>query len=332
MKLLLNKAKIIFIWVLAISFFGCEEDDEGNRLPEVLAGFTQLVIEDTGTVSFINTSENAEKYEWDFGDGTESTEIDPIKTYATGTYTVTLTASNSAGGKDTFEDELVIVVPEPVTLPITFDGANVDYDVTTFGGATFEIVDNPAPGGTNDTASKVGAITNGGAEFEGFYFDLGSPIDLTTDKTIQMNFWADAAVDVLIKLEQGTGANVEVSANHGGTGWEMISFDFTSADSFSRLTMFVDGPGTTEGTFYIDDVKQLETTTGGGSAPTTSAPVPPSRDAGDVISIYGGAYTNITGINYNPDWGQSGLAFVNTDFDPGDGNLALAYPTFSYQG
>ncbi len=72
-----------------------------------------------------------------------------------------------------------------------------------------------------------------------------------------MNFWADAAVDVLIKLEQGTGANVEVSASHGGTGCEMISLDFTSADSFSRFTMFVDGPGTTEGTFYIDDILML---------------------------------------------------------------------------
>jgi hypothetical protein len=39
----------------------------------------------------------------------------------------------------------------------------------------------------------------------------------------------------------------------------MLSFDFTSSDSFSRLTLFVDGPGTTAGTFYIDDVEQAET-------------------------------------------------------------------------
>ena len=501
MKLLIERAKVICLLVLAVFFWQCEDDDEGNALPEIIASFTQIVDEDTGTVSFINISENADSYEWDFGDGTTSTQIDPIKTYETGNYTVSLTAFNVAGASSTFEDELVIVIPEPITMPITFDAANVNYDagIGTFGGAAFEIVANPAPGGSNDQASQVGAVTNNGAEFEGFFFDLGTALDLTEQKTVAMNFWSEDPIDVLLKLEQGTGADTEVVASHGGTGWEMISFDFTSSDSFSRLTLFVDGPGTTAGTFYIDDITQGETTapacteeteqsldatdfnltfqtdptanivdadavlttianpdadnavnpscqvgqidrnggalfannqiefsskfdfnansgfklkvwaptagtnvlvkledkadaninvevsavttqasaweeltfdfdssesdkydkiilffelntnttatyyiddfmlysdggSSGGSVPTTSAPVPPARDAADVISIYGGTYTNITGINYNPDWGQSGLAFVNTDFDPGDGNLALAYPTFNYQG
>ena len=64
--------------------------------------------------------------------------------------------------------------------------------------------------------------------------------------------------------------------------------------------------------------------------PTTSAPVPPTRNASDVVSIFGEAYTNITGVNYNPNWGQSGT--VNTMFNPGDGNLAMAYTNFNYQG
>ncbi len=51
-----------------------------------------------------------------------------------------------------------------------------------------------------------------------------------------------------------------------------------------------------------------------------------------MISIYSGTYTNITGINYDPKWGQSGHMQVNTTFDPGDGNLPIAYPNFNYQG
>lgn len=66
----------------------------------------------------------------------------------------------------------------------------------------------------------------------------------------------------------------------------------------------------------------------GFSQPTTSAPVPTKLPA-DVISIYGGSYTNIA-TNYNPGWGQSGT--VNTAFDPGDGNLCMAYTNFNYQG
>ncbi|MEM9001476.1 MAG: PKD domain-containing protein, partial [Bacteroidota bacterium] len=293
MKLLLKKAKLLSILILAISFLGCEDDDDTN-LPAVVAGFTFTQNNDTGTVTFINISEEADSFQWDFGDGESSTEINPIKTYVTGTYTVSLTASNAAGDSDTVTDELTIVVPEPIMVPITFDDTNVNYDVATFNGAAFEIVANPDVSGTNDKESNVGQITNSGSEFEGIFFDLGTPVDLTTEKTIQMNFWANAAVDVLLKLEEGTGADVEVTASHGGTGWEMLSFDFTSSDSFSRLTLFVDGPGTTAGTFYIDDVEQAATMGGGGDAPTDAAPTPPARDAGDVISIFSNAYTDIT--------------------------------------
>nr|WP_299070187.1 carbohydrate binding domain-containing protein [uncultured Allomuricauda sp.] len=260
MKLLLKNIKIIPILFLAISFLGCEDDDEGTSLPEVIAKFTQTVVPNSGTVSFINISENANSYEWDFGDGTTSTEINPTKTYTSGTYTVTLSASNVAGASSVFEDELTITIPDPIMVPITFDDANVDYsDIGTFTGAAFEIVANPAPGGSNDQASQVGAITNSGAQFEGIFFNLGTAIDLTANKTIQMNFWSEAAIDVLVKLEEGTGADTEIAASHGGTGWEMISFDFTSSDSFSRITLFVDGPGTTSGTFYLDDIVQIET-------------------------------------------------------------------------
>ena len=142
-------------------------------------------------------------------------------------------------------------------------------------------------------ASNVGAITNSGAEFEGIFFNLGTAIDLSTDQTITMNFWAEAAIDVLVKLEEGTGADTEISASHGGSGWEMLSFDFTSTDSFSRFTMFVDGPGTTAGTFYLDDIAQMGST-GGGDTPTEAAPAPPSRDAADVISLFSNEYTDIT--------------------------------------
>jgi len=259
MKDLFRNARILSLIVLVLAFFGCEDDDEGTTLPAVTAGFTFEAIPSTGTVSFINISENADTFEWDFGNGTTSTEINPTVTFASGTYTVSLTATNVAGASDTFEDQLVVVVPQAIMVPITFDDANTDYDVGTFGGASFEIVANPAPGGSNDVASQVGAITNVGAEFEGIFFDLGEALDLTTEKTVTMNFWSESAIDVLLKLEEGTGAATEVTASHSGSGWEMLSFDFTSSDSFSRLTLFVDGPGTTAGTFYIDDVEQAET-------------------------------------------------------------------------
>ena len=70
MKHLVNKAGILSLIILAISFLGCEEDDESG-LPSVVALFTQTQIENTGVVTFINLSENANTFLWDFGDGTE---------------------------------------------------------------------------------------------------------------------------------------------------------------------------------------------------------------------------------------------------------------------
>ncbi|MEM6515671.1 MAG: PKD domain-containing protein [Bacteroidota bacterium] len=256
MKLLNKGIKLIIVLMLPIWFTGCEDDDDAT-LPTVEAIFTHTINEETGEVRFINTSENADSFTWDFGDGTSSNVVNPEKTYPSGTYTIVLTAENNAGNSDTFEDTITIQIPLDITLPINFDDPLVDYDITAFNGASFEIVDNPDASGANDVVSGVGAITNSGNAFEGIFFDLGVPFDLTTDKSLTMKFWSQSPIDVLVKLENGDGPDTEIPTSHGGTGWENIYFTFDSASSFSRLTMFVDGPGNTTGTFYLDDIAQL---------------------------------------------------------------------------
>ena len=67
---------------------------------------------------------------------------------------------------------------------------------------------------------------------------------------------------------------------------------------------------------------------GGGDGPTDNA-ADPAQDASNVISVYSGSYDDIA-TNYNPGWGQSGS--VNPEYDPGTGNLVLAYTNFNYQG
>lgn len=412
MKRFTKNIQIFSLLALFIAFTGCNEDDEAD-LPELVAGFTHTINESTGTVTFINTSEGADSSSWDFGDDTTSTETNPIKSYDSGTYTIILTVENAAGASSTFEDTIIIDIPLPVTLPITFDDEDVVYEATAFNGATFAIVENPDPSGANNTVSNVGEIVNSGNAFEGIFFNLGTPINLQTDKTIVMNFWSSVATDVLVKLENLDGTFSEITASHSGTGWEEIFFTFDSSLSFSVLTLFVDGPGETAGTFYVDDIRQtptIDTTppvitligdasiffiTGGtfvdpgataidnidgdisaniviggdivdsntavgnyiitydvsdaaGNAaqqvtreievipvptgPNMSAPVPPARDPADVISIYGGSYTNVLVNDFDPDFGQSGHMQVNTSYNPGDGNLALAYLNFNFQG
>lgn len=77
--------------------------------------------------TFTNTSTNAATYLWDFGDGTNSTEVNPVHTYAQpGAYAVKLEASNScktniktfnlsltSGTKDPEEDSGISISPNP---------------------------------------------------------------------------------------------------------------------------------------------------------------------------------------------------------------------------
>ena len=62
--------------------------------------------------------------------------------------------------------------------------------------------------------------------------------------------------------------------------------------------------------------------------PSSAAPTPPVRNAIDVISIYGEAYSNISGVNTNPNWGQS----TSVSEIQVAGNNTLQYATFNYQG
>ena len=48
-------------------------------------------------------------------------------------------------------------------------------------------------------------------------------------------------------------------------------------------------------------------------------------------AIVYGADANIA-TNYDPNWGQSGNGQVDAAYDPGTGDLVLAYANFNYQG
>lgn len=64
------------------------------------------------TVQFYDLSTNATSWAWDFGDGTTSTEQDPIHTYTTGgTFTVKLTASNGGSSDVLTSTDLITVLP-----------------------------------------------------------------------------------------------------------------------------------------------------------------------------------------------------------------------------
>ncbi len=65
--------------------------------------------------------------------------------------------------------------------------------------------------------------------------------------------------------------------------------------------------------------------------PITAAPRQQARAASDYISIYSDTYTNETGVDTFPDWGQGGQGSSWTTFDF-NGDSMLQYINLSYQG
>jgi hypothetical protein len=65
--------------------------------------------------------------------------------------------------------------------------------------------------------------------------------------------------------------------------------------------------------------------------PIVSAPTPPARSASNVISIFSGAYTDISGTNFNPNWGQSGFGAFS-EITVGATDLVKKYGNMNYQG
>jgi PKD repeat protein len=90
------------LFFILVSSTGCDFSSEDVVVAQgpVMAQYTFVKETKPGLVTFINTSEYADNFLWDFGDGTTSTIKNPAKTFTkTGDYVVKLTAKNSVTGE-----------------------------------------------------------------------------------------------------------------------------------------------------------------------------------------------------------------------------------------
>ncbi|GAB3337088.1 hypothetical protein GCM10027429_21160 [Marivirga atlantica] len=227
------------------------------------------------TVTFTNTSLNAESYTWDFGDGSTSTEESPVHTYAEeGTYSVTLTATGP--GQSATVTKEVTVSSTPKLLPLTWENDNIQFGE--FGGSVFSVIDNPDPTGAN-TSTRVGEFVKGTEfSFAGLAMLLDEPVDFSENTTLSMKVWSPVTTNVLLKLEVAgdpdTFTQVEASIPTAEQ-WVELTFDFSGAqNNLQNLVVFADTENNNGGTFYIDDIGfatesaneiTTELLTGGGS-------------------------------------------------------------------
>ncbi len=126
MKNLKRIVQFLFVAILAVSLFSsCEDDEDPKVLPESSFTFSPATIVEWDVVTFTNTTTEGETYLWDFGDTNTSTDENPTHIFTEdGSYTVTLTATNTDGEN---------VATETITVDAhsnvyTIDGT--EYDIT----------------------------------------------------------------------------------------------------------------------------------------------------------------------------------------------------------
>ena len=101
-----------------------------NELPE--ASFSSNVTSDSAplTVQFYDMSTGSSSWYWDFGDGSNSSEQNPVHTYTTeGTYNVNLTVTNTIGSDYELKSNYITVLP---VAPVANFTANVTNGTAPF--------------------------------------------------------------------------------------------------------------------------------------------------------------------------------------------------------
>ncbi|WP_350285802.1 PKD domain-containing protein [uncultured Croceitalea sp.] len=157
MKTKLNGALVLLSILTIIILVGCNEDDDSSiAKPYTLFTFNVTDL----TVTFKNASvDNPESYNWNFGDGQTSSEVNPTHTYEEGgTYTVVLTTGNSSG-EDQFERMVTVVEPEPPLPPVVFETFDSFADATLEGQGI--VADGWAGAWTKLTGDDANVVSDG---------------------------------------------------------------------------------------------------------------------------------------------------------------------------
>jgi hypothetical protein len=161
-----------------------------------------------------------------------------------------------------------------LTLPVTFDLANVNYEVTDFGGNVSVPATDPTNGANN---VKMTTKTGGAQTWAGSTIGAGftSPIAFTATRTqMSIRVYSPAAgIRVRLKVEDRTNNthSVETEAmTQAANTWETLVFDFATpsigtaslnlAWTYDMASVFFDfGNNGTGSVFYWDDVTFLAT-------------------------------------------------------------------------
>jgi hypothetical protein len=194
------------------------------------------------------------------------------------------------------------------------DAADV---ISVFSDAYTDIANtNFNPGWGQSTIVTTESIGSGSSlKYDIFNFqgtNLGGPDgvdqDLSSMEYLHIDMWTcDATVVQVTPISRSTGEKL-VSLTPVSKGrWNSYDIPLSAFSGVSMSDIFqlkFDGQaGNSPSKIFLDNI-YFYTTGGGGTTtgPATAAPTPPARAAGNVVSIYSDAYTNIAIDNFDAGW------------------------------
>jgi hypothetical protein len=230
---------------------------------------------------------------------------------------------------------------DQIDLPVDFESDLVDYSLTDFGGNNTVLgadpvdADNTVAITTKTAGAETWAGTTVGTDAG---FATAIPFTQSATKMTVKVYSPAVGKQIRLKAEDHTDNTKTVETEATTTmanAWEELVFDFSivapgtnpydPSTNFDKLSIFFDfDVAGVNDVYYWDDVMFSDEVASGPDA----APTPPARDAGDVISVFSDAYTDLANTDFNPNWSQSTVV-TTEDID---GNATLKYANLNYQG
>jgi hypothetical protein len=201
-----------------------------------------------------------------------------------------------------------------LTAPTTnSDGAftytSSDNAIATVNGTIVTVV---GPGNVTITATQAAGTYNTSGTITATFTASSLAIPTIGALTVPAKVVGDAAFDLSVPDSNSTGAFTYTSSN-------------TAVATISGSTVTIVGVGTSTITAAQAATSSYEAGSVSATLTVTLPNAPtPTNDAADVISIFSGAYTDLAGTNFFPNWGQS------TQYAQVNG--MLKYSSLNYQG
>ena len=157
---------------------------------------------------------------------------------------------------------------------------------------------------TEETIAGNNTLVYTGLNYQGM--QLGSSQDVSGMTHLHLDYWTANSSALNAFLISSGPIETAYALSVPSNGWASLDIplaNFSPVDLADLIQFKFDG----NGDIYLDNIYFYTdggSGMGGGNMPTEAAP-DPMQDAGDVISIYSDAYSNVGGTDLNPDWGQA---------------------------